>query len=161
LSRQEARQFLDQYFVTYPKVRDYIATTLRQANELGYVETLLGRRRFFPELQNPKLPYNQRMGIERMAINAPIQGTAADIMKIAMLNLHNELKAGGYKSRMLLQVHDELVLEVPDEEVSQMADLVCHIMQSAYTMNIPLKVDAEVGPDWFDQEPAQTKPISN
>lgn len=161
LNRQEARQFLDQYFVTYPKVRDYIATTLRQANELGYVETLLGRRRFFPELQSAKLPYNQRMGVERMAINAPIQGTAADIMKMAMLNLHNALQAGGYKSRMLLQVHDELVLEVPDEEVAEMADLVCHIMQSAYSMTVPLKVDAEVGPDWFDQKPAQTKPISN
>jgi DNA polymerase-1 len=161
LNRQEARQFLDQYFETYPKVRDYIAKTLRQANELGYVETLLGRRRFFPELLNARLPYNQRMGIERMAINTPIQGTAADIMKMAMINLHSKLKGGDYRSSMLLQVHDELVLEVPDEEIDEMVELVCDVMQSAYTMTVPLKVDAEVGPDWFDQEPAQTKPISH
>jgi DNA polymerase-1 len=156
MSRQEARQFLDQYFVTYPKVREYIGNTIRQANESGYVETLLGRRRFFPELQNPKLPFNQRQAVERAAINAPIQGTAADIMKIAMLNLHNELKAGGYQSRMLLQVHDELVLEVPDEECEQMVELICKVMESAYTLRVPLKVDVEFGPDWYNQEPAQS-----
>jgi DNA polymerase-1 len=157
MSRQEARQFLDQYFVTYPSVRDYIGNTIRQANELGYVETLLGRRRFFPELQNPRLPYNQRTAVERAAINAPIQGTAADIMKIAMLNLYDELKAGGYQSRMLLQVHDELVLEVPDDETQAIIDLICHVMESAYTLSVPLKVDVEIGPDWFNQEPAQAK----
>jgi DNA polymerase-1 len=154
MSRQEARQFLDQYFLTYPKVREYIGDTIRQANEQGYVETLLGRRRFFPELQNPKLPYNQRQAVERAAINAPIQGAAADIMKIAMLNLYNELKTGGYKSRMLLQVHDELVLETPDDERAKMVELVCHVMETAYTLRIPLKVDVEIGPDWYNQEPA-------
>lgn len=154
MTRQEARQFLDQYFVTYPKVREYIADTIRQANEQGYVETLLGRRRFFPELQNAKLPYNQRQAVERAAINAPIQGTAADIMKIAMLNLHDKLREGGYRSRMLLQVHDELVLEVPDDEQAQMIDLVCQVMQSAYTLSVPLKVDVEIGPDWYNQEAA-------
>jgi DNA polymerase-1 len=157
MSRQEARQFLDQYFVTYPKVRDYIANTIRQANELGYVETLLGRRRFFPELQNPKLPFNQRTAVERAAINAPIQGTSADIMKIAMINLHNELTRGNFRSRMLLQVHDELVLEVPDEEVDSIVRLICRVMESAYTLRVPLKVDVEIGPDWYNQEPAQTK----
>jgi DNA polymerase-1 len=157
MSRQEARQFLDQYFVTYPKVREYIADTIQQANEHGYVETLLGRRRFFPELQNAKLPYNQRQAVERAAINAPIQGTAADIMKIAMLNLYDELNAGGYKSRMLLQVHDELVLETPDDEIDAITELICSVMESAYTMRVPLKVDVEIGPDWYNQEPAQLK----
>ncbi|MCC6458657.1 MAG: DNA polymerase I [Caldilineaceae bacterium] len=156
MSRHEARQFLDQYFVTYPKIRDYIATTIQQANEQGYVETLLGRKRFFPELQNARLPYNQRQAVERAAINAPIQGAAADIMKIAMIHLHDELLKGGYRSRMLLQVHDELVLEVPDEESAAMIDLTCHVMESAYTLNVPLKVDVEIGPDWYNQEPAQT-----
>lgn len=161
MSRQEARQFLDQYFVTYPKIREYIGNTIRQANEQGYVETLLGRKRFFPELQSGRLPFNQRTAVERAAINAPIQGTAADIMKIAMINLHDELNQGGYKSRMLLQVHDELVLEVPDGELDAIAKLVCHVMESAYTLNVPLKVDVEVGPDWYNQEPAQTKDSSN
>jgi DNA polymerase-1 len=157
MNRQEARQFLDQYFITYPRVRDYIANTIRQANERGYVETLLGRRRFFPELQNTKLPFNQRTAVERAAINAPIQGTSADIMKIAMLNLHNELRRGNFKSRMLLQVHDELVLETPDEEIEPIVELICRVMESAYTLNVPLKVDVEVGPDWYNQEPAETK----
>jgi DNA polymerase-1 len=157
MSRQEARQFLDQYFETYPKVREYIGNTIRQANELGYVETLMGRRRYFPELQNPKLPFNQRTAVERAAINAPIQGTAADIMKIAMINLHDELAAGGYRSRMLLQVHDELVLETPDEEINDIIELICRVMENAYTMSVPLKVDVEIGPDWYNQEPAPTK----
>ena len=157
MTRQEARHFLDQYFVTYPKVRDYIADTIRQANEQGYVETLLGRRRFFPELQSAKLPYNQRQAVERAAINAPIQGTAADIMKIAMLNLHNALSQSTFRSRMLLQVHDELVLEVPEDETAAMIELVSNTMASAYKLIVPLKVDVEIGPDWFNQEPAQTK----
>ena len=161
MSRQEARHFLEQYFVTYPKIRDYIADTIRQANEQGYVETLLGRKRFFPELLNAKLPYNQRQAVERAAINAPIQGAAADIMKIAMINLHNELVEGGYKSRMLLQVHDELVLEVPDDERQPMVELVCRVMESAYALRVPLKVDVEIGPDWFNQEPAETKPSTS
>lgn len=157
MSRHEARQFLDQYFVTYPKVREYIADTIQQANERGYVETLLGRRRFFPELQNAKLPFNQRQAVERAAINAPIQGTAADIMKIAMINLYDELNAGGYHSRMLLQVHDELVLETPDDEIDAIIELICRVMESAYTLRVPLKVDVEIGPDWYNQEPAQLK----
>ncbi len=161
MSIKEARQFLDQYFVTYPKIRDYIADTIRQANEQGFVETLLGRKRFFPELLSAKLPYNQRQAVERAAINAPIQGAAADIMKIAMINLHKELTQGGYKSRMLLQVHDELVLEVPDDESAQIIELVCRVMESAYTLRVPLNVDVEIGSDWYNQEPAQTNTTSN
>jgi DNA polymerase I len=156
MSRKEARHFLDQYFETYPKVRDYIGDTIRQANEQGYVETLLGRRRFFPELQNAKLPYNQRQAVERAAINAPIQGTSADIMKIAMINLHDELRKGGYRSRMLLQVHDELVLEVPEDETTRVVELICQVMESAYSLNVPLQVDVELGPDWYNQEAAPT-----
>jgi DNA polymerase-1 len=154
MSRLEARQFLDQYFVTYPKIRDYIATTLAQANQLGYVETLMGRKRFFPELTNQRVPYNQRMAIERQAINAPIQGTAADIMKLAMIDLHLELRARDLRTRMLLQVHDELVLETPDDEVETIVQLVCDVMESAYRLTVPLKVDVEIGPDWYNQESA-------
>jgi DNA polymerase-1 len=154
MSRAQARQFLDQYFVTYPRIRDYIADTIRKANELGYVSTLFGRKRLFPELQNPRLPYNQRQAVERAAINAPIQGTSADIMKIAMFRLHQALRRDGYRSRMLLQVHDELVLEVPTDEQAAIVALVREIMESACTLNVPLKVDVEVGLNWYNLEPA-------
>ncbi len=154
MSRQEARQFLDQYFVTYPRIRDYIAATIRQATQQGYVTTLLGRKRFFPELQNSRLPYNQRQAIERAAINAPIQGTAADIMKLAMQQLHRRLAAEGLQARMLLQVHDELVLEMPAAETAIVAALVREVMENAYALDVPLKADLEVGPNWYELEPA-------
>ena len=153
MSRAEARQFLDQYFVTYPRIREYITTTILKANQDGCVETLLGRKRFFPELSNARLPFNQRQAIERAAINAPIQGAAADIMKLAMIHLHDRLREGGYRARVLLQVHDELVLELPQEERSEISALVREVMESAYKLTVPLKVDVEVGPNWFDMEP--------
>jgi len=150
LTPEQARQFLDQYFRTYPRIREYIEDTLNQARERGFVETLLGRKRFFPELKNPSLPYNQRQAVERQAINAPIQGTAADIMKIAMIRLHAQLRAGGYQTRLLLQVHDELVLEAPPEELDAVIPLIRTTMDSAYQMAVPLKVDVEIGPNWRD-----------
>lgn len=154
MSRDEARTFLERYFDSYPKVREYIAETIRKANEEGYVETLLGRKRFFPELSNKRLPYNQRQASERQAINAPIQGTNADIMKIAMIRLHDELRTGTLQARMLLQVHDELVLEAPEAEVDATVDLVRHVMETAYQLAVPLKVDVEIGPDWYNLESA-------
>jgi DNA polymerase-1 len=150
LSPEQARQFLEQYFRTYPRIREYIEVTLNQAREQGYVATLLGRKRFFPELKNPSLPFNQRQAVERQAINAPIQGTAADIMKIAMIRLHRQLREKGYAARMLLQVHDELVIECPDAEVDKVAALVRDTMQGAYPLRVPLKVDVEAGPNWRD-----------
>lgn len=149
---KEAQHFLDQYFVTYPRIKEYIDQTTEKLMSEGYVETLLGRKRFFPELKNSRLPYNQRMSIERAAINAPIQGTAADIMKIAMIRLHNELTKGKYQARMLLQVHDELVLEVPNDECEAITTLICSVMESAYQLDVPLKVDVEMGPNWYDLE---------
>jgi DNA polymerase-1 len=153
MSRQEARQFLDQYFVTYPRIRDYIANTLAKANHDGYVETLHGRKRFFPELQAGRLPGNMRQAAERAAINAPIQGTAADIMKIAMARVHERLRSAGSAARMLLQVHDELVIEVPDSELTAVRELVRETMENAYALRVPLKVDVEAGPDWYNQAP--------
>lgn len=149
----EAQRFLDQYFATYPKVRTYIDETIRKATEEGYVETLLGRKRFFPELQ-AKLPFTQRQALERAAINAPIQGTAADILKLAMIRLHRRLQEEGFQARMLLQVHDELVVEMPAAEKEAVTALVKEVMESAYKLDIPLKVDAEVGPNWYDMEKA-------
>ncbi len=152
MSTEEAQRHLDQYFQMYPRVRQYIEDTIRQAREKGYVQTLLGRKRYFPELQNPKLPHSQRQALERAAINAPIQGTAADIIKIAMVRLHRALREQGHQARMILQVHDELVLEMPAAERETVPGLVRRIMENAYPLSVPLKVDVEVGPNWLDME---------
>ncbi len=149
---KEAQHFLDQYFVTYPRIKEYIEQTKSLLFEQGYVETLLGRKRFFHELQGGRLLFNQRMAIERAAINAPIQGTAADIMKIAMIRLHDELTSGKFAARMLLQVHDELVLEVPEAECEAVTKIICDVMESAYQLDVPLRVDVEAGPNWYDLE---------
>jgi DNA polymerase-1 len=96
----------------------------------------------------------QRAAVERAAINAPIQGAAADIMKIAMIRLHQRLQSGGFQARMLLQVHDELVLEAPLEEKEALVPVICEVMENAYQLDVPLKVDVEVGPNWYDLEKA-------
>ncbi|MFN8446431.1 MAG: DNA polymerase I [Caldilineaceae bacterium] len=150
MTTAEADRFLTQYFETYPRIRQYIEATTQMVREHGFVQTLLGRKRYFPELSSGRLPFNQRAAIERAAINAPIQGTAADIMKIAMVRLHDELAKNKLRTRMLLQVHDELVLETPEEEKEAATSLVCSVMEAAYTLDVPLKVDVEIGPNWYD-----------
>ncbi|HSN78651.1 MAG TPA: DNA polymerase I [Anaerolineae bacterium] len=152
LNRTEAQAFLDAYFQTYPGIRRYVDETIAKAKEQGYVETLLGRRRYFPILKNRSGSAPDRQQAERAAINHPIQGTAADIIKIAMIRLHAALRERGLASRMLLQVHDELVLEVPDGELAEVAPLVREIMEGAYTLDAGLTVDVEVGPNWFEME---------
>jgi DNA polymerase-1 len=124
----------------------------KQAAEQEYVETLLGRRRYFPGLRTQS-NRNIRNREEREAINSPIQGTAADIMKIAMLQVPGELIEAGLSAKMLLQVHDELVLECPEEELQQTADLVSEVMQKAYLLKIPLQTDARSGPNWNEMSP--------
>jgi len=156
LSRTEAEQFMQRYFATYPGVKRYIEETKKLAREQGYVETLLGRRRYFPVLKttaNTQQAYNVRQAAERAAINHPIQGTAADIIKIAMIRLHRALGEGGYRARMLLQVHDELVLEVPEAELPAVGALVREVMEGAYPLKAALKVDLETGPNWYEMEP--------
>ncbi|MEM7131119.1 MAG: DNA polymerase I [Chloroflexota bacterium] len=147
---KQAQQFLDQYFETYPQIQVYIDNTLAKAKDEGYVETLLGRKRFFHELQSGRLPFNQRTAIERAAMNAPIQGTAADIMKLAMIELSNRLAQSTLQARMLLQVHDELVLEVPPNEQNETAALIREVMESAFQLDVPLKVDIEIGENWYE-----------
>jgi DNA polymerase-1 len=120
----------------------------KKAAEQGYVETLLGRRRYFPGLKNQSNP-NIRNREEREAINAPVQGTAADIMKIAMLRVPLALRESGLSAKMLLQVHDELVLECPDGEVKETAILVRAVMENAYPLNASLETEARCGPNWF------------
>lgn len=152
LNRGEAQAFLDAYFQTYPGIRRYVDETIAKAKEQGYVETLLGRRRYFPILKNRSGSAPDRQQAERAAINHPIQGTAADIIKIAMVRLHAALREQGLRSRMLLQVHDELVLEVPDGELAAAAALVCEVMEGAFELDSGLTVDVEAGPNWFEME---------
>ena len=154
LSQSDAQQFMERYFATYPGVKRYLDQTRGEARERGYVETLLGRRRYFPILMTNLIGqnvYNLRQAAERAAINHPIQGTAADIIKIAMINLQRALLAGGFRARMVLQVHDELVLETPVEELDAVSRLVEEIMENAYRLDAPLKVDMEAGPNWYEQ----------
>jgi DNA polymerase-1 len=153
LTHDEAREFIKTYFETYPKVKDYIDATQALARELGYVETLLGRRRYFPELATrASVHHNVRQAAYRMAINAPIQGSAADILKVAMVRLWPALMAHGLGSRMILQVHDELVLEVPEDELDVVAPLVIETMEGAYDLKAPLRVDAKVGRNWLEMD---------
>ncbi len=148
----EAEDFVYAYFEQFPGVKNYLDGMKAQAAEKGYVETLLGRRRYFLGLKT-QTNRNIRNREEREAINAPIQGTAADIMKIAMLRVPKALKQAGLSAKMLLQVHDELVLECPIEELKPTADLVSRVMQAAYPLKIPLQTDARSGPNWNDMSP--------
>jgi DNA polymerase-1 len=149
----KAEEFIQRYFERFPDVREYMDQVQERAAKQGYVETLLGRRRYFPELaRGTKVSYQRRQAAQRMAINAPIQGTAADIIKRAMLSLHGRLREEGLRGRMLLQVHDELVLEVPEDEVERTLPVVCDAMEGAFELVVPLKVDVEVGENWEEME---------
>jgi DNA polymerase-1 len=153
LSIEEADAFIETYFKTYPQVKAYIDHTRTLAREQGYVETLLGRRRYFPELTTrTRVHRNVRQSAYRMAINAPIQGTAADILKVAMNRLWRLLRDRDLRGRMILQVHDELVLEVPQDELEDVIPLVIETMEGAYDLDAALKVDAKVGRNWLDMD---------
>ncbi|MEA3459973.1 MAG: DNA polymerase I [Chloroflexota bacterium] len=152
LSQEEANAFIKNYFAKYPKVKKYVEETKRRAHKQGYVETLLGRRRYFPELTSEKAHWSVKRAAEREAINMPIQGTAADILKIAIINLHRAIHERELRSRMILQVHDELVLEVPEEEMEVVKLLVKSTMEGAFKLDAPLKVDMKVGKNWLEME---------
>jgi DNA polymerase-1 len=153
LSQEEAADFISKYFAQYPRVRQYLAQIKQQAADQGYVETVLGRKRYFPELQSgSKVHAGLKAAAQRMAVNHPIQGTAADIIKIAMVRLHDELQRQRLESEMILQVHDELVLEVPDAELDRASRLVKEIMEGAYKLDAPLKVDLKAGRHWGEME---------
>jgi DNA polymerase-1 len=154
LTMDEASAFIETYLETYPRIKEYVDDTQAQAKDRGYVETLLGRRRYFPELATrARVHRNVRDAAYRMAINAPIQGSAADILKVAMNRLWRQLSARQLRSRMILQVHDELVLEVPEKELAKVAPLVIATMEGAHELDAPLKVDAKVGRNWLEMSP--------
>ena len=150
LSREEAEQFIDSYFKKYPQVKEYLDSTKRQAREKGYVETILGRRRAILEIHSSNR--NLREAAERMAINMPVQGTSADIIKVAMIELDKQMAEQQLKSKLLLQVHDELIFEVPDEELEKMRELVPGVMSTSLELSIPLKVDIKIGDNWGQME---------
>ncbi|MGM9517485.1 MAG: DNA polymerase I [Acidaminococcus sp.] len=146
VSRSEAAQYIESYFARYTGVKAYMEREKQKARDLGYVETLFGRRRYLPDIKAKN--FNRRSFAERTAINTPIQGTAADIIKIAMLKVAKKLKEAGVKSRVLLQVHDELVLEVPKEEKDQVAEIVKTTMEQAVPLEVPLVADVATGENW-------------
>jgi DNA polymerase I len=152
LTLGESENFVKAYFRQFPGVKHYLDGMRRMAAEQGYVETLLGRRRYFPNLRSQTNP-NIRNREEREAINAPIQGTAADIMKIAMLRVPNALAQAGLSGTMLLQVHDELVVECPRKELNETARVVRKAMETAYPLSTPLLAEAKYGVYWGDQQP--------
>ena len=152
LTLAEAEDFVEAYFEQFPGVKSYLDDMRRVAASKGYVETLLGRRRYFPGLKQ-ETNVNLRNREEREAINAPIQGTAADIMKIAMLRVPPALRKAGLNSQLLLQVHDELVMECPDDEIAVTVPLVQEIMQNAYELRVPLITDARYGKNWGEMKP--------
>ncbi len=151
LTLSEAENFITTYFKKFPGVKSFLDGIRETAAEQGYVETLLGRRRYFPNLQRGA-SYAIRQREEREAINAPIQGTAADIIKLAMLKLPDEIGSAGLKARMLLQVHDELIFEVPEEELGKTVKCVTRVMENAFKLDIPLSTDAKAGFSWGEME---------
>jgi DNA polymerase-1 len=150
LSREEAASFINAYFEKYPGVKSYLEKTKEEARNTGYVQTILGRRRAIPEInaQNRQV----REAAERMAINMPVQGTSADIIKVAMINLEREIEKRKLESKMILQVHDELIFEVPSSEVKEMKELVPELMTSAIELSVPLKAAVKTGPNWGEME---------
>ncbi|HXJ98155.1 MAG TPA: DNA polymerase, partial [Gelidibacter sp.] len=148
LSRSEAKDLIDTYYATYPKLRNYISDQIDFARENGYVQTVLGRRRYLKDINSRNAVV--RGAAERNAVNAPIQGSAADIIKIAMINIHKKLQDGNFKTKMLLQVHDELVFDVYKPELETIKTMVKSEMENAYALSVPLNVDLGVGEDWLE-----------
>ena len=147
-SRSEAKKIIDDYFASFPSIRSFIDTTLASAREKGYVETLFGRRRYVPDVNSHN--GNVRALAERNAVNAPIQGTSADIIKLAMIGVDRSLRQEGLKARMVLQIHDELLLEVPVDEVSRVRDILVREMEGVMKLNVPLTVECNYGSTWLE-----------
>ena len=148
ISKKEAAQYIEQYFETYPKVKEFIDKLVADAKNKGYTETMFGRRRPIPELSSSN--FMQRSFGERVAMNAPIQGTAADIIKIAMIHVNEELKKRNLKSRMILQVHDELLIEADERELEEVQQILQDKMEHAAELLVPLSVDMHTGKNWYE-----------
>ena len=145
---KQAKEYIEKYLSKYSGIKEFMDKSIEVAKEKGYVETMFNRRRYIPEIKSSN--YNIRQFGERVSINTPIQGTAADIIKIAMINVHNELKSKNLKSRLILQIHDELIIESPDNEVDEVKELLSNCMENAVKLNVKLKVDINVGNSWYE-----------
>jgi DNA polymerase-1 len=148
LSRKEAGELIEAYYTTYPKLKSYMSSQVDFARENGYVQTVLGRRRYLKDINSANMMV--KSGAERNAVNAPIQGSAADIIKIAMINIHKKLTKENWKSKMLLQVHDELVFDVHNSELEKIQPMIKHEMENAFKMDVPLDVEIGMGKNWLE-----------
>ncbi|MFK8059636.1 MAG: DNA polymerase I [Polaribacter sp.] len=148
LSRSEAKELIDTYYETYPKLKAYMSAQIDFAREKGYVETVLNRRRYLKDINSRNAMV--RSGAERNAVNAPIQGSAADIIKLAMINIHNRFQKENFKSKMLLQVHDELVFDAHKDELKTIKPIIKHEMENAFKMSVPLDVEMDIGDNWLE-----------
>ena len=148
LSRKESAELIDAYYATYPKLKSYMANQVDFAREHGYVQTVLGRRRYLKDINSAN--HIVKGGAERNAVNAPIQGSAADIIKIAMINIHKKLTSENWKSKMLLQVHDELVFDVHNSELEKIKPMIKHEMENAFKLEVPLEVEIGMGKNWLE-----------
>ncbi|PHX62447.1 MAG: DNA polymerase I, partial [Flavobacteriales bacterium] len=148
LSRKESAELIDAYYKTYPKLKSFISHQVDFARENGYVETISGRRRYLKDINSANAIV--RGGAERNAVNAPIQGSAADIIKIAMINIHKKLKSENWQSKMLLQVHDELVFDVHNSELQKIQPMIKFEMENAFKMIVPLEVEIGSGKNWLE-----------
>jgi len=150
MTNLQASEFIKRYHETFPHIKEYVDRTLNQARKQGYVNTLFGRKRFFPDMHG--LSHNERQALEREAINMPIQGGNADLIKIAMIRIQHAIEEMHLKTRMILQVHDELVFEVPVEELERIKNLVKSLMEGVATLDVPIKVEMKVGKNWYEAE---------
>ncbi|MGB8705545.1 MAG: DNA polymerase I, partial [Gillisia sp.] len=148
LSRSESKELIETYYATYPQLRNFINEQIDFARENGYVQTVLGRRRYLKDINSQNAVI--RGAAERNAVNAPIQGSAADIIKLAMINIHKKLREGNFKTKMLLQVHDELVFDAYKEELPQVSKMIKEEMEHAFKMEVPLEVELGTGNDWLE-----------
>lgn len=148
VDRKEAKTLIDEYFRTYPQIREYIDNSIENARQNGYVETIFHRRRYLADINSKNAVV--RGVAERNAVNAPIQGSAADIIKVAMARIHQRLEEGGFKAKMILQVHDELNFSVPTDELEKVREIVVYEMQNAYKMKVPLIADSGTGKNWLE-----------
>jgi DNA polymerase-1 len=150
IAPDEAQGFIDAYFATYPQVRDYIEAQIKQARKDGFVTTILGRRRYLPEINSKSVVLRQFA--ERQAVNTPLQGSAADLIKLAMVKIDEDLKKKGLKSKMTLQIHDELVFDVPHQELKELIGLAKERMENVLKLDVPVRVDIKKGINWLDME---------
>ena len=150
ITRQEAKQYIDGYFEKYSGVRQWIDQTIAQVREDGYITTMFGRRRYINDINSKN--FNLRSFAERTAVNTPIQGSAADIIKIAMIKIDAILRANQFRAKMILQVHDELIFEVAPPEAANLIKVIKSCMEEAAELVVPLKVDVNVGFNWYDME---------